>query len=99
MLGCFCSQVYNLPETVRESDVEKLSFAVQLADGFYATSQVRPHSRWECLCTGPSCTSLLDIHAQCSLVCNHPEYVPDGARPMRARGGSAHGLSCTAWQR
>ena len=33
-------QVYNLPETVRESDVEKLSFAVQLAEGFYATSQV-----------------------------------------------------------
>ncbi|CAK0744999.1 hypothetical protein CVIRNUC_001589 [Coccomyxa viridis] len=33
--------VYNLPETVRESDVEKLSFAVQLADGFYATSQGR----------------------------------------------------------
>lgn len=33
--------VYNLPETVRESDVEKLSFAVQLAEGFYATSQVR----------------------------------------------------------
>lgn len=31
--------VYNLPETVRESDVEKLSFAVQLAKGFYASSQ------------------------------------------------------------
>ncbi len=35
------AQVYNLPETVRESDVEKLSFAVQLADGFYARSQAR----------------------------------------------------------
>ncbi len=35
------SQVYNLPETVRESDVEKLSFAVQLAEGFYAASQVQ----------------------------------------------------------
>ena len=35
-------QVYNLPETVRESDVEKLSFAVQLAEGFYADSQVQP---------------------------------------------------------
>ncbi len=35
-------QVYNLPETVRESDVEKLSFAVQLAEGFYAASQVQP---------------------------------------------------------
>ena len=33
--------MYNLPETVRESDVEKLSFAVQLAEGFYATSQVQ----------------------------------------------------------
>jgi hypothetical protein len=31
--------VYNLPETVRESDVEKLSFAVQLAEGFYDASQ------------------------------------------------------------
>ena len=26
-------QVYDLPETVRESDVEKLSFAVQPAEG------------------------------------------------------------------
>ncbi len=34
--------VYNLPETVRESDVEKLSFAVQLAEGFYASSQAWP---------------------------------------------------------
>ena len=38
--GC-CPQIYNLPETVRESDVEKLSFAVQLADGFYARPQAR----------------------------------------------------------
>lgn len=35
--------VYNLPETVRESDVEKLSFAVQLAEGFYASSQARQY--------------------------------------------------------
>ncbi|KAG2441877.1 hypothetical protein HXX76_003484 [Chlamydomonas incerta] len=27
--------VYNLPETIRESDVAKLSFAVELAQGFY----------------------------------------------------------------
>lgn len=27
--------VYNLPETIRESDVAKLSFAVELARGFY----------------------------------------------------------------
>ena len=33
--------MYNLPETVRESDLEKLSFAVQLAEGFYAASQVQ----------------------------------------------------------
>lgn len=39
MPGCACS--YNLPETVRESDIEKLSFAVQLAEGFYADVQVR----------------------------------------------------------
>ncbi len=30
-----CLQVYNLPETIRESDVAKLSFAVDLAQGFY----------------------------------------------------------------
>lgn len=32
--------VYNLPETVRESDVEKLSFAVELADAFFSDAQV-----------------------------------------------------------
>lgn len=32
--------VYNLPETVRESDIQKLSFAVELAEGFYADVQV-----------------------------------------------------------
>lgn len=31
--------VYNLPETVRESDVEKLSFAVELADAFFSDAQ------------------------------------------------------------
>ncbi|KAK9834025.1 hypothetical protein WJX81_004222 [Elliptochloris bilobata] len=31
--------IYNLPETIRESDIEKLSFAVQLAEGFYADAQ------------------------------------------------------------
>ena len=28
--------IYNLPETVRESDIEKLSFAVELAQAFFA---------------------------------------------------------------
>ena len=32
--------VYNLPETIRGSDVAKLSFAVDLAQGFYDTYQV-----------------------------------------------------------
>lgn len=32
--------VYNLPETVRESDVEKLSFSVELADALFSSSQV-----------------------------------------------------------
>lgn len=32
--------IYNLPETVRESDIEKLSFAVELAEAFYADVQV-----------------------------------------------------------
>lgn len=27
--------IYNLPEAIRESDIAKLSFAVELADGFY----------------------------------------------------------------
>lgn len=33
--------IYNLPETIRESDVSKLSFAVDLAAGFYDNYQVR----------------------------------------------------------
>ena len=33
--------IYNLPETVRESDIEKLSFAVELAEAFFADVQVR----------------------------------------------------------
>lgn len=33
--------VYNLPETVREADIEKLSFASQLADEFYKRNQGR----------------------------------------------------------
>ena len=36
--------VYNLPETVRESDVEKLSFAVELADAFFSDSQARAYT-------------------------------------------------------
>ncbi|GLI66294.1 hypothetical protein VaNZ11_010056, partial [Volvox africanus] len=31
--------IYNLPETIRESDVAKLSFAVELARGFYDRSE------------------------------------------------------------
>lgn len=49
--------VYNLPETVRESDIQKLSFAVELAEGFYADVQVSlPMStagsslQWPCSC-------------------------------------------------
>ncbi|MCJ1422123.1 hypothetical protein MMC29_000002 [Sticta canariensis] len=37
--------IYNLPETVRESDIQKLSFAVQLADSFYAGAEVRIKDR------------------------------------------------------
>ena len=33
--------IYNLPETVRESDIEKLSFAVELAEAFYADVKVQ----------------------------------------------------------
>ena len=72
MMGCSCCQVYNLPETVRESDVEKLSFAVQLADGFYATSQVRPCFWWECLCTCLCCRPAGDIHAGSPPAWKHP---------------------------
>lgn len=37
--------IYNLPETIRESDVEKLSFASELAKAFYPTgsSQTQTH--------------------------------------------------------
>ncbi|KAK9868066.1 hypothetical protein WJX84_001038 [Apatococcus fuscideae] len=31
--------IYNLPEAIRESDIQKLSFAVDLAEGFYSQSQ------------------------------------------------------------
>lgn len=39
-LSTLISQVliYNLPETIRESDLEKLSFAAELAKAFYSTS-------------------------------------------------------------
>ena len=44
--------VYNLPETVRESDIQKLSFAVELAEGFYADVQVLIHIP-HVFCVGP----------------------------------------------
>ena len=46
-------QVYNLPETVRESDVEKLSFAVELADAFFSDS-----SQVGCVCKRLFCHQL-----------------------------------------
>ena len=33
--------IYNLPETVRESDIEKLSFAVELAQAFFSDMKAR----------------------------------------------------------
>lgn len=33
--------IYNLPETIRESDIAKLSFAVELAQSFYEKFDVR----------------------------------------------------------
>jgi hypothetical protein len=44
--------IYNLPETIRGSDVSKLSFAVDLAAGFYDQMKVR--SRVGQQITGPS---------------------------------------------
>jgi Guanylate-binding protein, N-terminal domain len=46
-LSAFMSAVliYNLPETIRESDIEKLSFAVELADAFFADVSVRRTDR------------------------------------------------------
>lgn len=35
--------IYNLPETVRESDIQKLSFAVELADAFFYNGQAGDH--------------------------------------------------------
>ena len=54
--------IYNLPETVRESDIEKLSFAVQLAEGFYADATVRKQDK-----AGRSCIADAQLH-QCSPV-------------------------------
>ena len=42
--------VYNLPETVRESDVEKLSFSVELADALFSSSQVSSCGRAMAAC-------------------------------------------------
>ena len=42
---CGRARADNLPETVRESDIEKLSFAVQLAESFYADAQVQTDRR------------------------------------------------------
>jgi hypothetical protein len=53
--------IYNLPETVRESDIEKLSFAVQLADGFYAQAQVLSFSLSSASRTN-GCLGSTDVH-------------------------------------
>ena len=52
--------VYNLPETVRESDVEKLSFSVELADALFSSSQVSSCCRQHAcvLLLAAACTSL-----------------------------------------
>ena len=63
--------VYNLPETVRESDIEKLSFASQLAEGFYADAAVRsppPGLPLHCSPQGP-------VHTQ-PWVCPCEESMP-----------------------
>ena len=49
--------VYNLPETVRESDIQKLSFAVELAEGFYADVQVS-------LPTSPAWSHVAECHGK-----------------------------------
>lgn len=40
--------IYNLPETIRGSDVSKLSFVVELAAGFYNQG----NQVWEAFCVG-----------------------------------------------
>lgn len=37
--------LYNLPETIRQSDISKLSFAVDLAQGFYERFHVSESAR------------------------------------------------------
>lgn len=58
--------VYNLPETVRESDIQKLSFAVELAEGFYADVQVSIHAGqsvvYVCLSAQPLHAALLVVY-------------------------------------
>ncbi len=51
--------VYNLPETIRGSDVSKLSFAVDLAQGFYDTVEVRS---WACHLGLPGGSSDGELH-------------------------------------
>lgn len=47
-LSAVISQVliYNLPESIRESDLEKLSFAVELAKAFYSAEEVGWEVAW-----------------------------------------------------
>lgn len=49
--------IYNLPETVKESDIEKLSFAAQLAEEFYKCS-LSPHLPLLLICLSDPCWGL-----------------------------------------
>ncbi|XWS76326.1 hypothetical protein CRYUN_Cryun01aG0166400 [Craigia yunnanensis] len=39
--------IYNLPETIREADISRLSFAVELAEEFYGRFALLPYTEWK----------------------------------------------------
>ena len=59
--------IYNLPETIRGSDVSKLSFAVDLAAGFYDQMKVRDPCQVE---TWTSRYSSLYVYLPCLASCS-----------------------------
>ena len=59
---CFQVLIYNLPETVKEADIEKLSFAAEIAEEF--SGRVNVSADWPTLA---SINLILLPHASCQL--------------------------------
>lgn len=65
--------IYNLAEAVRESDIEKLSFAVELANAFFPSSQCAPLRT--IACDSSASISLLAA-ALIELMCHRSKGMP-----------------------